>query len=279
MNKDVSFTIDNVDRNVCIKEAMQNLLNAHMHLLMPYDIRQADEKIKMFENQIQESRNAKMKKTKFSFSSRKSAPVSSSAMKPEVTSNVSSSRTQVSSSQQFVIPDRAKSFCAINDKHFVITAPVYGNDEEKLEIKPDDDIVLSDCENATITMCCVLGAAYLKNLTNCKILLGPIKSSIFIQNCTNCVFALASKQIRIHTSENCDFYVFARSNPIIEHCKNVRFGAYNLHYKGVENQFTMANFDYSTNDMWNEVKDFNWLGSTKSPNWSTIENTLPIRLE
>ncbi len=273
--------MDHVEQNVALKDSMQQLLNAHVHLLTPYDVRQVDEKMKAFENQIVESRNAKLKKTKFSFSSRRTTPQAQTTSTNTNTSNHSNTASSVSVvggagvNSGLAVPDRAKAFSNVKNDKLTITP---GSSNDQTQILPDDDIVISECENATIHFLCIIGAAYLKDLRNCTVYLGPVKSSIFIQNCRDCVFALASKQIRIHTSENCDFYVYARSNPIIEHCRNVRFGAYHLEYDGVREQFTMANFDYTVNSMWNDVKDFNWLGATKSPNWSIIENSAPVKL-
>jgi hypothetical protein len=268
MNIDVEFKLENVAMNQEIKEKMQQLLDTHLHLLTQYDIRQANERIKAFDNQLIESRNEKQKKNKFSFSSRKSVQKKKENLESPPAVVVTASNPKAS---DIPAPAKAKTYDSIQGELKVYQVDESESINEQFQVEVDDDIVVSNCGNANISFCCVIGAAYLKNLKNCKVFLGPVKSSIFIQNCIDCVFALASKQIRLHMSENCDFFVYAKSNPIIEHCKNVRFGPYNLQYPNIEKHFALANFDLSQNLMWKEVKDFNWLGASQSPNWSPIE--------
>jgi hypothetical protein len=71
---------------------------------------------------------------------------------------------------------------------------------------------------------------FLKNLTNCKILAGPTKSTVFIDNCTNCTIELNCHQLRIHNTDNTRFGVFTSSKGIIEDTKNVLFKRYNYKY-------------------------------------------------
>jgi len=91
----------------------------------------------------------------------------------------------------------------------------------------------------------------------------------FIENCTNCCFGLASQQIRIHTSTNCDFYLRVKSNPIIEDSNTVRFAPYNFSYNGILDQLKETALDQET-EKWANVEDFNWLKLQRSPNWSIV---------
>ena len=44
---------------------------------------------------------------------------------------------------------------------------------------------------------------------------------IITENCTGCTFSTIARQIRIHDSSSCDFYLRVRSRPIMEHCSKL----------------------------------------------------------
>ncbi|MCD9637792.1 hypothetical protein HAX54_021291 [Datura stramonium] len=48
-------------------------------------------------------------------------------------------------------------------------------------------------------------------------------------------------EIRIHQAKGCDFYLRARSRPIIEDSNGVRFAPYCLKYDGIEKDLEEAN--------------------------------------
>ena len=54
----------------------------------------------------------------------------------------------------------------------------------------------------------------------------PVKGSIYVTQCEGCTLYLGSRQLRMHTSTNVDFYVHTSSHPIIEHCTGLRFAPY-----------------------------------------------------
>jgi hypothetical protein len=163
---------------------------------------------------------------------------------------------------------KAKTFDGIEKEK--VLAPIDYTRNPELQVAPDDDILISNCEDALICFCCVSGAVYFKNLTNCRVLMGPVSGSAFLQNCKNCTFVIAARQVRIHTSTSCDFYLYTRSDPIIEHCTNIRVAPYAFDYDHIDQHFSMAQFDRNQNQEWSKVKDFNWLKQEQSPNWSVI---------
>ncbi len=52
---------------------------------------------------------------------------------------------------------------------------------------------------------------------------GPVGGSTFFEKLTSCTLIIASRQIRIHESTKCDFYIQVSSNPIIEDCSSIRY--------------------------------------------------------
>ncbi|GFY80250.1 C-CAP/cofactor C-like domain-containing protein [Actinidia rufa] len=111
-------------------------------------------------------------------------------------------------------------------------------------------------------------------LRNCKVYVGSVFGSVLIEDVEGCVFVLASHQIRVHHARWNDFYLRARSRPIIEDGNAVRFAPYCLSYDGIEGDLREANLDEETGK-WANVDDFRWLRAVQSPNWSVLpENEL-----
>eukprot|EP01006_Ploeotia_vitrea_P057275 TRINITY_DN68163_c4_g1_i2.p1 TRINITY_DN68163_c4_g1~~TRINITY_DN68163_c4_g1_i2.p1 ORF type:complete len:291 (+),score=32.58 TRINITY_DN68163_c4_g1_i2:26-898(+) len=84
-----------------------------------------------------------------------------------------------------------------------------------------------------------------------------VNGAAWINNSTGCIFVLDSHQLRIHNTKDCIFYIKCGSDPIIEHCTNVQFAPH---------PDTTNTEDWVCN-----VKDFNWLKHTPSPNWCVRE--------
>ena len=89
--------------------------------------------------------------------------------------------------------------------------------------------------------------------------------------CSLAIIATGCQQLRVHHTENTDFYLHVTSRAIIEDTKEVRFAPYSVKYDGIEADFDSAGLDPSINN-WSSVDDFNWLAmDTKSPNWKILE--------
>ncbi|MCE2055692.1 hypothetical protein HAX54_043195 [Datura stramonium] len=138
-----------------------------------------------------------------------------------------------------------------------------GNDEEIREF------VLSDLRGCDVRLMGCVRALFVHKLIDCKVYVGPVFGSVLIEEVTNCVFVLASHQIRIHQAKGCDFYLRARSRPIIEDSNGVRFAPYCLKYDGIEKDLEEANLGEETGN-WSNVDDFKWLRAVQSPNWSIL---------
>ena len=75
-----------------------------------------------------------------------------------------------------------------------------------------------------------------------------------------------------------NFYLTAKSNPIIEHCCDLGFGLYihpisntpALSYIGWQEDAEGAGL-LACKNLFDQVLDFNWLKQDKSPNWNVVE--------
>ncbi|KAI6107772.1 tubulin binding cofactor C-domain-containing protein [Pisolithus croceorrhizus] len=106
-----------------------------------------------------------------------------------------------------------------------------------------------------------ISAIHVQRLTDCILLLPRISGSILLHNLSNCALVAGCYQFRMHSSTNVDVYLFAVSNPIIEHCSSIRFAGYPdalLEDPVQQNNTALA------------VQDFSHIRSTPSPNWSVL---------
>ncbi|KAJ5070886.1 tubulin folding cofactor c [Anaeramoeba ignava] len=134
------------------------------------------------------------------------------------------------------------------------------------------DFSLSNLKNCTIFLCDKISALWIDNIESCKIYTGPISGSIFLENCIDSTFMLAAQQIRLHSSNNCDLYIFTKSEPIIEDCKEIRVAPYSFDFPGIDSLLSDLQMNDQTQNLWNQIKDFNWIKTEKSPNWEIIPN-------
>ncbi|KAI5994519.1 tubulin binding cofactor C-domain-containing protein [Pisolithus albus] len=106
-----------------------------------------------------------------------------------------------------------------------------------------------------------ISAIHVQRLTDCVLILPRINGSILLHNLSNCVLVAGCHQFRMHSSADVDVYLFAGSNPIIEHCSSIRFAGYPdalLEDSVQQNNTALA------------VQDFSHIRSTPSPNWSVL---------
>lgn len=131
------------------------------------------------------------------------------------------------------------------------------------------DVVFRNLKNCKLDIKGGATTIHFVALSDCRVLCGPVSTSVFVENCQNCTFVVACQQLRIHSTYDTDFYQHVTSRAIIEDCQRVRFAPYNWKYQDVETHFRSVDLDVGQNN-WNLVNDFNWLSAAPSPNWSVI---------
>lgn len=133
------------------------------------------------------------------------------------------------------------------------------------------DIRLLNLTRCVVIILDPLRALRVDTLTDCQLFTGPIAGSVLLHTCTRCVFMLCARQLRIHTSTFCDYYLRCMSRPIIEKCENLAFSPYGVEYDGFAAQLVDAALDKPARpDMWKCVDDFGWHRVQKSPNWNVL---------
>lgn len=132
------------------------------------------------------------------------------------------------------------------------------------------DVTLSNLENCTVYLKGSPSTLHLSHLKNCKVLSGPVSTSIFGEGCENSILVIACQQLRLHSSKNVQIYLHVTSRAIMEDCTAVSVAPYNWTYFGIEKHFEKANLNVLVNN-WQSVDDFNWLNEKHSPNWKIIK--------
>ena len=89
-----------------------------------------------------------------------------------------------------------------------------------------ENVIVENLTDCVVLLPFSLKCIYMKNLRNTKVYVGSVSGASFVNEATDCLIHLQSHQIRIHNSQRVSFYLTARSNPIIEHCTEMKFGPY-----------------------------------------------------
>ena len=131
------------------------------------------------------------------------------------------------------------------------------------------ELTVSRLTKCTVVLPAIFSAIKIYDCVGCTVLCGPVRGSIFVDKCRDCTLMLAAQQLRIHVSEQCDFYVAVKSAPIIEHCSRMRIAPFALQYPQLGAQLRECDL-HDCGDTWKEVNDFNWLKAQQSPNWSIL---------
>eukprot|EP00347_Sterkiella_histriomuscorum_P017079 403350749 len=146
------------------------------------------------------------------------------------------------------------------------------------EYSGKENVIIESLENCSVYLPFAVKSLYIKNITDCKIFVGAVSGASFVNAAINCEIHLCSHQIRIHNSERTKFFLVAKSNPIIEHCKEMTFGLFRCAYEGLEQDLKDCHL-FEIKNFWNQVLDFNWLKQDKSPNWNFIPEEDEINKE
>lgn len=131
------------------------------------------------------------------------------------------------------------------------------------------DFALEGLEECEVRLLRPSNSLWIRRLTRCTIVAVPLPGSIYVTECTDCTFVMGARQVRLHTSTGCDFYLHVSSHPIVERCDGLRFAPYPALPAPLTGVVAAAGLDPSRNE-WRQVDDFDWLKAQQSPHWSFL---------
>lgn len=256
---EIPYHFENVIKNI---QSLKNYISQSAYFLRVYDIRKSQEALQILQQRCQEVEEWCLPKKKFSFKVRKTAESQKDAFDYKIEDCLDSPSAPDSHLMKpHVLGENVCGFSKKVGENLIL----------KNDIIMKKDVVLSSLENCTIHLPGVPSTLHITNLHNCRVLCGPVVTSVFIEDCMECTFVLACQQLRIHNTRHSDFYLHVTSRSIIEDTKEVGFAPYTWKYDDVERHFQLAGLDMNRNN-WDFVDDFNWLAGDKpSPHWRVLK--------
>jgi hypothetical protein len=228
-----------------------------------YDQRRAQEHINKLSALSAQIRTDLFPKKKFTFKSKKN--LTSASKFVEETESQQQIQQQKADLDKKINELNTNHTCTIKD---CVNETIIKNEDELLNA----DIGIINVKNCVIKLYGQPSVIHLINIEDSIILCGPLSGTAFVNNCKNSKINLACHQLRIHETQDTDFYINVASRSIIENCKNVRFAPYAWNYKDIGKHLKTAGTSEHIGDNWTLIDDFNWLvQNQKSPNWSFMD--------
>ncbi|TFY63127.1 hypothetical protein EVJ58_g3433 [Rhodofomes roseus] len=233
------------------------------NFLPPYNQRQCELQLKEVEGSLEKLRTAAAPKPKFAFkrkavpSVQSPLPTASPASRDAPEKAVVVTSSNATPSTGVTISGRSHEFIDLSSLPPSVSAT---------------DLIISDLDHCVLYMLPRPGleddtardvritALHARNVRNSVLIMPMIEGSALLHDVSQCVLALGCHQYRMHTSTQTDVYISLASNPVIEHCKEIRFANYPrfLQRAGDEYPSTLT------------VQDFSHIRPTPSPNWSIL---------
>lgn len=248
-------------------DKLQKYFNDNSSTIPLYEVRKAQESMAKLSKTYQERRDQVFPKKKFGFRSKQNMTNLETALVDTIAKSDSAKSVESTS----VADTISKCSCTIKDvkgeKNLV---------KLESEIK-QQDVALVNIQDSVIQLRCNPSVVYLSNIRSSVILIGPVTGSAFISNCHDSKIVIACHQLRIHDSQQVDFYINVASRAIIENCNELHFAPYTWSYPELDKHAQLSSISFS-NINWRLIDDFNWLSQTeKSPHWSFLDENKTLK--
>ncbi|XP_004846621.1 tubulin-specific chaperone C [Heterocephalus glaber] len=244
-------------------QGLQKLLNDGVRFLAAYDLRQGQEALTQLQAALAERRQELQPKKRFAFKARRKDAASVSG--GGAAANAPPAEGVAGPSP----PSKAGGAPALS-----WACGFSHRDSQVLEMRADElrqrDVLLSELSSCTVRLYGNPNTVRLARARGCKVLCGPVSTSVFLEDCSDCVLAVACQQLRVHTTRDTRIFLQVTSRAIVEDCGGIRFAPYTWSYEDIDKDFEGSGLDRSKNN-WSDVDDFNWLArDVASPNWSIL---------
>ncbi|KAL7286484.1 hypothetical protein TKK_0019221 [Trichogramma kaykai] len=266
---------DQVNKDIIM---LKNYLFESKIFLKVYDIRKAQERLQILENDAAQIEARLIPRKKFGFknrrvvknSSEKPNDVTDSLKNLKITESITKNGVNTQKNNKTIYDDYGDNGCVLLNKV-----------DETLVLDAENvnknDVLLSELTRCTVRIYGTPNTLHIVGLVQCTVLIGPVTTSLFVDDCRDCNFAFACQQLRLHNSKNCNIYLHVTSRAIIEDCTDIKVAPYNWTYKDQISHYKLAGLDPNINN-WDCIDDFNWLSKEKSsPNWSILESDLRVK--
>jgi hypothetical protein len=137
------------------------------------------------------------------------------------------------------------------------------------------DLKLEEIDDCEVYVCDPTAQVLADFCKRCLVLLAPCASSAFIRDCEDCVFWIAAQQLRTRSCKRCTFYLYSKTEPIIEMSEDLVFAPWCARYPGCSEHFRKNSFSPERN-LWNAIFDFT--GKADRSNWRIAELSSVVEL-
>lgn len=244
-------------------QGLQKLLNDAVRFLAAYDLRQGQEALTQLQAALAGRRQELQPKKRFAFKARRKDAASASRGGAIAGGPAAGGIAAPS------LPSKEEGALGLS-----WACGFSHRDSQVLEKRADElrqrDVLLSELNGCTVRLYGNPNTLRLARARGCKVLCGPVSTSVFLEDCSDCVLAVACQQLRVHTTRDTRIFLQVTSRAIVEDCSGIRFAPYTWSYEGIDKDFRGSGLDRSKNN-WSDVDDFNWLArDVASPNWSIL---------
>ncbi|KAF8599263.1 TBCC-domain-containing protein [Ceratobasidium sp. AG-I] len=239
-------------------------------ILPAYDQWLCQQRVAALEESLSKLRSTAKPKSKFSFRSTANArPTPQQPTKPASTpehdaSASSGDRPQVSGTTEITLSGHSHRSLSLAD---AVGFPP-SNTTEAAQSVAITVKGLSNCY-VDLTSTAQLGsinAIHVQGLKRTVLYAGVVQGSILLNDCQDCTIIVSAHQFRMHTTTRTNVYLRIASNPVIEKCADIGFGTSPSAFAGG----AADNVNDQTDGVPYNVQDFDWMGTSRSPNWSPI---------
>ncbi len=165
------------------------------------------------------------------------------------------------------------------------TAAEQGGEEEERGVKAGGDgtLVLKkapgsvsgqpfsilDCSHCTLALCDWSETVQVDRCTGVRVFIAASCESVFLRNLEGCEVTVACKQLRTRDCHNCTFYLYAKTEPVVEASSRCTFAPFNGACAGLREAFASAALE-PNNNHWDRVFDFSKDDTALPlPHWET----------
>lgn len=248
-------------------ETLQKYFTEHTSFLPTYEVRKAQEHLGKIDRLAQEKRDKIVPKKKFGFKSKQNLTSLESKIESEAVTAAATSKLKPTVDLDINV----ESTCCLRGLRDQTVVKL----EEEINGK---DVAIIDVKNTTICLQGSPSVLHIDSIDSCTILCGPVVGSTFINKCTNSKLVLACHQLRIHETNNTQFYIHVGSRAIIENTRDVAFAPFTWTFPRLDDHFSSSNLKPTGEYNYTAIDDFNWLNEgQKSPHWRFLEESEQLK--
>lgn len=138
--------------------------------------------------------------------------------------------------------------------------------------------MLDSLSDSEVYICTPSAQVTADECKRCIFMFGPIESSLFIRNCEDCIVWVSCQQLRTRDCKRCTFFLYSKTEPIIESSEDLTFAPWSASYPGCTRHFEMLKFDPRRN-MWNALFDFTGKADKCNFRFLSLDEVMELRVE